>query len=111
VARIGGTDVKSPLGFPIDLIDRAVIIGTQLYDSESVQEILAIRCREENIKMEKEVIQKLTEVGSKSSLGYAVGLLSLAAQSAKAGGKDKVSVKDAERVDELFMDSERLQSI
>ncbi|MDH5634881.1 MAG: RuvB-like domain-containing protein, partial [Candidatus Bathyarchaeota archaeon] len=104
VARIRGTDVKSPLGFPIDLIDRAVIIGTHLYDSESVQEILRIRCREENIKMEKEAIHKLTEVGSKSSLRYAVGLLSLAVQSAKAGGRDKVTMKDVERVDDLFMD-------
>jgi DNA helicase TIP49 (TBP-interacting protein) len=49
-------------------------------------------------------IQKLTEVGSKNSLRYAVGLLSLAAQSAKAGGKGKVTMKDVERVDDLFMD-------
>jgi DNA helicase TIP49 (TBP-interacting protein) len=53
VARIRGTEVESPLGFPIDLIDRAVIIGTHLYNSESVQEILRIRCRGENVKMEK----------------------------------------------------------
>jgi len=33
-----------------------------------------------------------------------VGLLSPAAQSAKVGGKDKVTMKDVERVDDLFMD-------
>jgi TBP-interacting protein len=53
VARIRGTNVRSPLGFPIDLIDRAVTIGTQQYDSESIQEILRIRCKEESIEMEK----------------------------------------------------------
>ena len=104
IARIRGTDVKSPLGFPIDLIDRAVIIGTQQYDPESIQEILQIRCKEEKIKMEKNAIKKLTEVGSKSSLRYAVGLLSLAAQSAKTAGRDKVTVEDVEKVDKLFMD-------
>ena len=104
VARIRGTDVKSPLGFPIDLIDRAVIIGTQQYDPESIQEILRIRCEEEKIEMEEDAIKKLTEVGSKSSLRYAVGLLSLAAQSAKIAGQEKVTVEDVEKVDKLFMD-------
>lgn len=104
IARIRGTDVKSPLGFPIDLIDRAVIIGTQQYDSEGIKEILRIRCEEEKIKMEKDAIQRLTEVGSKSSLRYAVGLLSLAAQSAKTASREKVTVEDVERVNKLFMD-------
>ncbi len=104
IARIRGTDVKSPLGFPIDLIDRAVIIGTQQYDQESIQEILRIICGEEKIKMENDAIRKLTEVGSKSSLRYAVGLLSLAAQSAKTADRDKVTVEDVERVDKPFMD-------
>lgn len=104
VARIRGTDVKSPLGFPIDLIDRAVIIGTQLYDPKGIQEILRIRCEEEKIKMKKDAIRKLTEVGAKSSLRYAVGLLSLAAQSAKTASRDRVNVEDVERVDNLFMD-------
>lgn len=104
MARIRGTDVKSPLGFPIDLIDRAVIIGTQQYDSESIQEILRIICGEEKIEMEDDAIRKLTEVGSKSSLRYAVGLLSLAAQSAKTASRDRVTVEDIDRVDKLFMD-------
>ncbi len=104
VARIRGTDVKSPLGFPIDLIDRAVIIATRQYDAESIREILRIRCEEEKIAMEKTVLEKLTEVGSKSSLRYAVGLLSLAAQNAKTANRNQVTVKDVERVDKLFMD-------
>ena len=104
IACIRGTDVKSPLGFPIDLIDRSVIIGTQQYDPESIQEILRIICGEEKIKMEDDAIRKLTEVGSKSSLRYAVGLLSLAAQSAKTASRDRVTVEDVDRVDKLFMD-------
>jgi TBP-interacting protein len=104
IARIRGTDVKSPLGFPLDLIDRAVIIATQEYERESIKEILHIRAEEEKVKMEKEALEKLTEVGAKSSLRYSVQLLSLAAQNAKTMKREKVRVEDVERVDKLFMD-------
>jgi len=104
IARIRGTDVKSPLGFPLDLVDRAVIIATQEYDPESIREILQLRCEEEKVKMEKEAIEKLTQIGSKSSLRYSVQLLSLAAQNAKTMKHEKVTVEDVERVDKLFMD-------
>ncbi|MBX5328897.1 MAG: RuvB-like domain-containing protein [Candidatus Bathyarchaeota archaeon] len=104
IARIRGTDIKSPLGFPVDLIDRSVIIATQPYDTESVKEILRIRSGEEKIKLDKNALEKLAEVGAKSSLRYAVQLLSLAAQNAKTAKKDKVTVEDVQRVDDLFMD-------
>jgi len=104
VARIRGTDVKSPLGFPLDLVDRAVIIATHEYDPESIQEILHIRSKEENVKIDKKALETLTAVGSKSSLRYSVQLLSLAAQNAKAMGHELVTAQDVERVDKLFMD-------
>lgn len=104
VARIRGTDVKSPLGFPLDLIDRAVIIATHEYDPESIREILRIRSEEEKVKIEKEALERLTAVGSKSSLRYSVQLLSLAAQNARTMNRERVNVEDVERVDKLFMD-------
>jgi len=104
VAHIRGTDVLSPLGFPLDLIDRAVIIATQDYDPDSIREILRIRSEEEKVKLNKEALERLTEVGAKSSLRYAVQLLSLAAQNSRALGHEKVSVEDVDRVDSLFMD-------
>ncbi|MEM3055259.1 MAG: RuvB-like domain-containing protein, partial [Candidatus Bathyarchaeia archaeon] len=104
VARIRGTDIRSPLGFPVDLIDRSVIIATHPYDLESIKEILRIRAAEEKIKLEKDALEKLAEVGAKSSMRYAVQLLSLAAQNARSSNRDKVIVEDVQRVDELFMD-------
>ena len=104
IATIRGTDIKSPLGFPIDLIDRAVIIATQPYDRESIREILKIRAVEEKIEIENDALEKLTEVGEKSSLRYAVQLLSLAAQNAKRLKREKVKIEDVERVNALFMD-------
>jgi DNA helicase TIP49 (TBP-interacting protein) len=104
VAHIRGTDVESPLGFPSDLIDRAVIIATEEYDPDSIREILRLRCGEEKVKMDRSALERLTQVGAKSSLRYAVQLLSLAAQNARSSGHEKATVEDVERVDALFMD-------
>ena len=104
IATIRGTDIKSPLGFPIDLIDRAVIISTKPYDKESIREILKIRAIEEKIEMEDVALEKLTEIGERSSLRYAVQLLSLASQNARRQKREKVTAEDVERVSALFMD-------
>jgi len=104
IATIRGTDIKSPLGFPIDLIDRAVIIATQPYDRKSIKEILKIRAIEEKIEIEEDALEKLTDVGERSSLRYAVQLLSLAAQNARRLKREKVNIEDVERVSSLFMD-------
>ena len=104
VTTIRGTDVKSPLGFPLDLIDRSVIIATQEYDAESIREILRIRADQEKVNIKDDALEKLTEIGVKSSLRYAVQLLSLAAQNAKIAKREIVTIEDVERVGNLFMD-------
>jgi TBP-interacting protein len=104
ITTIRGTDVKSPMGFPLDLIDRSVIIGTQEYDADSIKEILRIRSEEEKVKVEANALEKLTEIGAKSSLRYAVQLLSLAAQNARTIKRESITVEDVERVRDLFMD-------
>jgi len=104
VTTIRGTDVKSPMGFPLDLVDRSVIIGTEEYDADSIREILKIRSEEEKINIEDNALEKITEVGAKTSLRFSVQLLSLAAQNAKSAKRKNVTIKDVERVSELFMD-------
>ena len=103
-ARIRGTDIVAPLGFPPDLLDRAVIIGTEPYDKDSIREILRIRAREENVEVTSDALEKLAEIGENSSLRYAVQLLSIAAENARVRGDSKVTIEDVERVDKPFMD-------
>ena len=105
ITTIRGTDVKSPLGFPLDLIDRSVIIATHGYEADSIRGILRIRAKEEKVTIKKDALERLTEIGANSSLRYAVQLLSLSAQNAKIAKHKSVSVEDVERVDSLFMDS------
>ena len=104
VTTIRGTDIKSPMGFPLDLIDRSVIIATSEYEAESIREILRIRATEEKAVLDDAALEKLTEIGAKSSLRYAVQLLSLSAQNAATMKHKTVTVEDVERVDSLFMD-------
>jgi len=104
ITTIRGTDVKSPMGFPLDLVDRSVIIGTEQYEAESIREILKIRSTEEKINIGGKALEKLTEVGSNTSLRYSVQLLSLAAQNAKNAKRKNIKTEDVERVSKLFMD-------
>jgi len=50
---IKGTDVISPHGVPIDLLDRLLIIRTMPYTLEEIVKILTIRAQTEGIKIEK----------------------------------------------------------
>jgi DNA helicase TIP49 (TBP-interacting protein) len=45
--------VESPFGFPLDLIDRSVIIMTEEYDGESVKEILKIELERRGWKSQR----------------------------------------------------------
>ena len=104
ITKIRGTDVESPFGFPLDLVDRSVIIMTEEYDSESIREILKIRAREEKVEISEKALNKLTELGAKASLRCAVQLLSLASQNAASKRRSKVELEDVERVGRLFVD-------
>jgi RuvB-like protein 1 (pontin 52) len=56
---IRGTDIVSPHGIPIDLIDRLLIIRTTPYNLEELIKILAIRGSTENIKLSSDALAHL----------------------------------------------------
>jgi len=104
MARIRGTDVKSPHGIPLDLIDRLLIITTKPYKKEEIRKILQIRMAEEKIDMEEDALEYLTDIGTKSSLRYAVQLMAPAANIASYSKRRKISKKDVEEAMKLFHD-------
>ena len=95
--------MKSPMGFPLDLVDRSVIISTEEYEADSIREILKIRADEEKTSEDERALEKIAEIGSKTSLRYSVQLLSLTAQNSKNTKRKKVAVQDVKRVGKLFM--------
>jgi TBP-interacting protein len=98
LVKIRGTDIVSPHGMPLDLLDRLLIINTYPYDSEAVREILKIRAQEEGITLSEEAMEILTKFGVEISLRYAVQLMAPAAERAKLNGRDEVSKEDVEEV-------------
>jgi RuvB-like protein 1 (pontin 52) len=73
---IRGTDVVSPHGIPLDLLDRLLIIKTRLTTFDEIYIILKIRAETEGIVVDQEALSKLAQIGIDTSLRHAVHLLS-----------------------------------
>ncbi len=107
LTKIRGTDVESPHGIPLDLLDRLLIIPTKPYDKEDIREIIKIRSDEEGISITEEALEMLTEIGATKSLRYAVQLMEPARIIAKRENRVKVEPKDVERAAKLFADTSK----
>ncbi len=103
-AKIRGTDIVSPHGIPLDLLDRLLIITTEPYTRDEIKKILEIRAEESKIDLTDEALEMLTDLGEKNSLRYAVQLLAPAYEFAKLKNSGKVEVEDVKRASELFVD-------
>ena len=104
VCEIKGTEMKSPHGIPIDLLDRLLIIRLMPYNLEEIVQILAIRCEVESIEIETDALAHLATVGTKTSLRYAVQLINPAYVLAQTLGKLKITKDEVEEINGLFFD-------
>merc|ERR1719155_362241 len=75
ICTVRGTGVLAPHGIPVDLLDRMLIIRTMPYSAEEMTQIISIRAQTEEIETDEEAIGVLAEIGVRSSLRYAVQLL------------------------------------
>ncbi|KAJ3396064.1 RuvB-like protein 1 [Lobulomyces angularis] len=106
VCTIRGTDdISSAHGIPVDLLDRLLIIRTVPYTQEEIGVILSIRAKTEGIKIEKESCDFLAELGVKTSLRYAIQLLTPSMVLAKISGREEINMDDVDEVDKLFFDA------
>lgn len=104
VTKIRGTDIESPHGMPLDLLDRLLIVESRLYSDDEIREILKIRAAEEKVKVTDEALEYLTNVGVENTLRYAVQLLSPAYEIAKLDKRGEVARSDVEAAQRLFVD-------
>mmetsp|Transcript_4574 Transcript_4574/g.6088 ORF Transcript_4574/g.6088 Transcript_4574/m.6088 type:complete len:360 (-) Transcript_4574:57-1136(-) len=104
VCKIRGTDVLSPHGVPVDLLDRMLIIRTLPYTVEEMMQIISIRATVEGIEVDGDALRVLGEVGTKASLRYSVQMLTPARIVAETAGRTKITEEDIHEVDELFFD-------
>ena len=107
VCSIKGTDILAPHGVPVDLLDRMLIIRTMPYTVEEMSHILSIRSNSEGIEVEEDALAALAQIGSKTSLRYAVQMLTPSRIIAETMGRETVTVADVEEVNELFFDAKK----
>ncbi len=72
ITNIRGTNQKSPHGLPLDLLDRLLIITTSPYQEEEIEQILKIRCEEEDVEITEDAMELLTKIGTETTLRYAI---------------------------------------
>ncbi|XP_065657638.1 ruvB-like 1 [Hydra vulgaris] len=102
---IRGTDVRSPHGMPLDLLDRVMIIRTMPYSQDEMRQILKIRTQIEGISVDEESIVELASIGNKSTLRYAVQFLTPASVLASINGQETVTIAEVNEINELFYDA------
>ena len=91
--RSGTDDIQAPHGVPLDLLDRIMIIKLAPYAVSDIQKILKIRSEVEGIPIDDTSLGQLAEVGARTTLRYAVQLLTPAFLLAKINGKKKGTKK------------------
>jgi TBP-interacting protein len=104
LTNVKGTDIRAPHGMPLDLLDRLLIINTKPYEARDIKKIIEIRAEAEKIDLDKEALDYLTEIGSKSSLRYAIQLIAPAYEVAKSMNSKSIKKEHVQVVEKLFVD-------
>jgi len=105
MCTVRGTEVIAPHGVPVDLLDRLMIVRTMPYALQEIVQILAIRAQTEGIQVDEGAYAYLGEIGVRSTLRYAVQLLTPAKVVVNTGGREEVTKDDIEEIDALFYDA------
>lgn len=103
--KVRGTDMMSPHGIPADLLDRLLVIKTGPYTADEIRGIVHTRALTEGITLEDEAEEELSLVGKRTSLRYAIQMLTPANIVARTNGRDKIAKADVEECDALFVDA------
>merc|ERR1711970_988471 len=111
VCTIRGTDVVSPHGIPVDLLDRMLILRTMPYSLEEIIQIMSIRAETESLDIEDQALAALGEIGVRTSLRYAVQMLAPSKILAETNGRTSIHLSDIAEVDDLFFDAKASAAI
>lgn len=107
IAKIRGTEYKSPHGIPLDLLDRLMIVSTEPYTHDEIRKILRVRCEEEDVEMADDAMELLARIGVETSLRYAIHMIITASLAAEKRKSAEVEIEDIKRVYKLFVDVKR----
>jgi len=105
ISKIRGTEINSPHGIPVDLLDRLIIVRTLPYSVQEIMQILSIRASIEGISIDDQALSFLAEKGSNTSLRYVVQLLTPGKILASTNGKNTITKEEIEEIHSLFWDA------
>lgn len=111
IVQIRGTDISSPHGIPIDLLDRLMIIRTLNYKREEMIQIFSIRAQMEGIIIDEESMTYLGQLGKNTSLRHVIQLITPAMLIAKSCERTMIQRSDVETAHELFKDAKKSASL
>ncbi|KAJ6591574.1 RuvB-like helicase 1 [Mycena vulgaris] len=101
----GTSDIVAPHGIPVDLLDRCMIVKTDGYTRDQVGKVVQPRANIEGLRLGNGVLDHLAAEGEKSSLRYALQLLTPASILAGLAGRPTIEVEDVGEMGELFLDA------
>jgi RuvB-like protein 1 (pontin 52) len=118
----GTSDVRSPHGIPLDLLDRCLIVKTEPYTQSQIAKVVQLRANVEGLKMGEGVLDKLAAEGNRGSLRkvidtfsnlimnlvffrYALQLLTPASITSLLAGRNEITLEDIGEMTELFLDA------
>jgi|SRR5579862_1828730 RuvB-like protein 1 len=107
----GTDDITAPHGIPTDLLDRILIIRTLPYTVEEMRLIIRLRAKTEGLNVTEPALDSLANEGGKTSLRYALQLLTPASIVAKMQGRDQIDLQDISECGNLFLDAKRSAQI
>jgi len=106
----GGSNLPpSAHGIPSDLLARLLIIPTHPYGPSEIKSIITTRVQTEKLSISEEAKDKVSALGEKISLRYALQLLAPASVLADVSGRPgkQIQVDDVEECQDLFIDARR----
>jgi RuvB-like protein 1 (pontin 52) len=107
ICHIRGTEMLSPHGIPVDLLDRLLIIRTLPYLPEEIMQIVHIRASAEGLTIDEAGITALAEIGTTTSLRYVQQLLTPARVLAVTNGKEQIGATEIAETAALFLDAKK----
>jgi len=109
-SEVRGTEIHSPHGIPLDLLDRLLIIRTLPYSEEEMVQIIKLRAATEALTVDDTAVQVLGQIGTSATLRYAVQLLTPAAVQAKICGRSNIVKEDIRSPQPFFISSSSFSS-
>jgi len=107
ISKVRGTDINSPHGIPMDLLDRLMIVRTLPYSLQEIMQILSIRASVEGINIEESALVLLAQKSTQTSLRYGAQLLTPANILAQTNGKNVITKEEIEEMFDLVLDAKQ----